>query len=161
MSRSIDTFRAEAREFLDANLERRGEEAFVWGEGSDRVGVLEEKSAEQEARELEAAKAWKAKEFDAGFGWITGPEEYGGAGLDKEFDRAYRELVARYATPNQSQFGIGLGMVAPTILAHATPEVKDAYLRRMWRGDIVGCQLFSEPVAGSDLAGIQDRKSHV
>jgi alkylation response protein AidB-like acyl-CoA dehydrogenase len=157
MSRSIDTFRAEAREFLDANLERRGEEAFVWGEGSDRVGVLEEKSAEQEARELEAAKAWKAKEFDAGFGWITGPEEYGGAGLDKEYDRAYRELVSRYATPNQSQFGIGLGMVAPTILAHATPEVKDAYLRRMWRGDIVGCQLFSEPVAGSDLAGIQTR----
>ena len=157
MTRSIETFRAEAREFLDANLERRGEEAFVWGEGSDRVGVLEEKSAEQEARELAAAKEWKAKEFDAGFGWITGPEEYGGAALDKEYDRAYRELVGRYATPNQSQFGIGLGMVAPTILAHATPEVKEAYLRKMWRGDLVGCQLFSEPVAGSDLAGIQTK----
>jgi hypothetical protein len=157
MTRSIETFRAEAREFLDAHLERRGEEAFVWGEGSDRVGVLEEKSAEQEARELAAAKAWKAEEFDAGFGWITGPTEYGGAGLDKEYDRAYRELVGRYATPNQSQFGIGLGMVAPTILAHATPEVKEAYLRKMWRGDLVGCQLFSEPVAGSDLAGIQTK----
>ena len=157
MTRSIDTFRAEARAFLDDHLERRGEEAFVWGEGSDRVGVLEEKSAEQEARELAAAKAWKAQEFDAGFGWITGPEEYGGSGLDKEYDRAYRELVGKYATPNQSQFGIGLGMVAPTILAHATPEVKDAYLRKMWRGDLVGCQLFSEPVAGSDLAGIQTK----
>ena len=157
MTRSIDSFRAEAREFLDANLERRGEEAFVWGEGSDRVGVLEEKSAEQEARELAAAKAWKAKEFDAGFGWITGPTEYGGAALDREYERAYREIVSRYATPNQSQFGIGLGMVAPTILAHATPEVKDAYLRKMWRGDLVGCQLFSEPVAGSDLAGIQTK----
>jgi len=157
MTRSIETFQAEARSFLDANLERRGEETFVWGEGSERVGVLEEKSPEQEARELAAAKEWKAKEFDAGFGWITGPEEYGGAGLGREYDRAYREVASRYSMPNQSQFGIGLGMVAPTILAHATPEVKDAYLRPMWRGDIVGCQLFSEPIAGSDLAGIQTK----
>ncbi|MFM7060411.1 MAG: acyl-CoA dehydrogenase family protein [Actinomycetes bacterium] len=157
MTRSIETFQAEAREFLGAHLDRRGEETFVWGEGSERVGVLEEKSPEQEARELAAAKEWKATEFDAGFGWITGPEEYGGAGLGREFDRAYREVASKYSLPNQSQFGIGLGMVAPTILAHATPEVKDAYLRRMWRGDIVGCQLFSEPIAGSDLAGIQTR----
>ena len=48
-------------------------------------------------------------------------------------------------------------MVAPTILAHAIPEVRERYLRSMYRGDIVGCQLFSEPVAGSDLAGIQTR----
>jgi acyl-CoA dehydrogenase len=48
-------------------------------------------------------------------------------------------------------------MVAPTILAHAIPAVKERYLRAMYRGDIVGCQLFSEPVAGSDLAGIQTR----
>jgi acyl-CoA dehydrogenase len=48
-------------------------------------------------------------------------------------------------------------MVAPTILAHAIPEVREAYLRKMYRGDIVGCQLFSEPIAGSDLAGIQTK----
>jgi acyl-CoA dehydrogenase len=48
-------------------------------------------------------------------------------------------------------------MVAPTILAHAIPEVKQRYLSPLYRGDIVGCQLFSEPVAGSDLAGIQTR----
>jgi len=48
-------------------------------------------------------------------------------------------------------------MVAPTILAHATDKVKDAYLRKMYRGDIIGCQLFSEPAAGSDLAGLQGR----
>ena len=62
-----------------------------------------------------------------------------------------------YRTPSMSIYGIGLGMVAPTILAHATDEVKDAYLRRMWRGDIVGCQLFSEPSSGSDLASLQTR----
>jgi alkylation response protein AidB-like acyl-CoA dehydrogenase len=48
-------------------------------------------------------------------------------------------------------------MVAPTILAHAIPEVKERYLRSLYRGDVVACQLFSEPVAGSDLAGIQTR----
>jgi acyl-CoA dehydrogenase len=56
-----------------------------------------------------------------------------------------------------SVFGIGLGMVAPTILAHATEEVKRATLLPMYRGDIVGCQLFSEPAAGSDLASLQTR----
>jgi alkylation response protein AidB-like acyl-CoA dehydrogenase len=54
-------------------------------------------------------------------------------------------------------YGIGLGMVAPTILAHATEEVRERDLRRMWRGDIVGCQLFSEPGAGSDLASLQTK----
>jgi alkylation response protein AidB-like acyl-CoA dehydrogenase len=47
--------------------------------------------------------------------------------------------------------------VAPTILAHATDEVKERYLKKMWRGDIVACQLFSEPGAGSDLASLQTR----
>src|SRR5437879_5899520 len=49
------------------------------------------------------------------------------------------------------------GRVAPTLLAHATDTVKDLYLRDLYRGDIVACQLFSEPGAGSDLAGIQTR----
>ncbi len=51
-------------------------------------------------------------------------------------------------------YGVGLGMVAPTILAHGTEEVKERYLKAMYRGDIVGCQLFSEPEAGSDLASL-------
>jgi acyl-CoA dehydrogenase len=150
-------FLDEAHSFLDANAERRVEEAFQWGKGSDRVGILEEKSPEEEAKEAADAKAWKAREFDAGFGWITGPEEHGGRALPSSYERAYREVAARYATPPMMVFAIGLGMVAPTILAHATPEVRDAYLRRLYRGDLVACQLFSEPVAGSDLAGIQTR----
>jgi alkylation response protein AidB-like acyl-CoA dehydrogenase len=150
-------FRAEARDFLEAHAERRVEEKFEWGKGSDKVSILEEKTAEQEAAELAAAKGWKATEFDAGFGWITGPEEYGGRALSGAYERAYREVLGRYSIPNQGPFGIGLGMVAPTILAHAIPEVRDRYLRPLYRGDLVACQLFSEPVAGSDLAGIQTR----
>jgi alkylation response protein AidB-like acyl-CoA dehydrogenase len=150
-------FRTEAEAFLDANAERRVEEKFVWGQGPDKVSILEEKTPEQEAAELRAAKGWKAREFDAGFGWITGPEEYGGRGLSAAYERVYREIASQYAVTSTGQFGIGLGMVAPTILAHAIPEVKEQYLRRLYRGDIVACQLFSEPVAGSDLAGIQTR----
>jgi alkylation response protein AidB-like acyl-CoA dehydrogenase len=150
-------FRADARTFLDEHAERRVEEKFEWGKGSDQVGLLEEKTAEQEAAEIAAAKRWKATEFDAGFGWISGPEEYGGRALPSSYERAYREVLADYTIPSQSMFGIGLGMVAPTILAHAIPEVRERYLAPMYRGDIVGCQLFSEPVAGSDLAGIQTK----
>ncbi len=54
-------------------------------------------------------------------------------------------------------FTIGLGMVAPTILAHASDRAKDLYLEKLYRGDLVGCQLFSEPGAGSDLASLQTR----
>ncbi|MCJ7438634.1 MAG: acyl-CoA dehydrogenase family protein, partial [Acidimicrobiia bacterium] len=153
MTISETEFRNQARAFLDANAERRVEETLEWGKGSDQVGLLDEKSPDQEAEEIAAAKKWKATEFDAGFGWITGPEEYAGRALPASYERAYREVVADYSIPSQSMFGIGLGMVAPTILAHAIPEVKDRYLTSMYRGDIVGCQLFSEPVAGSDLAG--------
>ena len=154
---ALDDFVAEAKRFLDANAEPRSEQKFVWGEGPDRVGILDEKTPDEEAEELRAAKDWKAKEFDAGLGWITGPEEYGGRALDAAYQRAYAETQSNYAIPSVSPFAVGLGMVAPTILAHAIPEVKERYLRSLYRGDLVACQLFSEPAAGSDLAGIQTR----
>nr|MBA2624727.1 acyl-CoA dehydrogenase family protein [Acidimicrobiia bacterium] len=152
-----ESFRDEAVAFLEANATPRSEEKFVWGEGSDKVALFDEKARETEQRQLEEAKAWRAKRFDAGLGWISGPEEYGGRGLPASYDRLYSSLEARYEVPNQSFFGIGLGMVAPTILAHAAEETRARYLPGMYRGDIVGCQLFSEPGAGSDLASLQAR----
>jgi len=157
---SLEQFEEEVTSFLDGHAERRAadvEKRFVWGEGDDSVAMFEEIDPEQERRELAAAKQWRATRFDAGLGYITGPEELGGRGLSAAHDRLYSRLEARYETPNMSFFGIGLGMVAPTIVAHGTDVTKQAYLRRMWRGDIVGCQLFSEPGAGSDLASLQTR----
>ena len=145
---------SEARTFLDANASRRVEVSAAWGEGSDDVALFKERTPEDEVADVEAAKAWRQKTFDAGFGWISGPTEYGGRALPGRYQSRYDSLAAQYDTPSGAPLGIGLGMVAPTILAHATPKVKDAYLRRMWRGEIVGCQLFSEPSAGSDLAGV-------
>ena len=154
---TTEEFEADARTFLDANATKRPEETFVWGQGSDDVSLFPEKTHAQEVADLEASRAWAQKVFDAGFGWITGPTEYGGRALPTEYQRIWARVAGDYRIPSQSIYGIGLGMVAPTILAHATPEVKEAYLRKMWRGDIVGCQLFSEPSSGSDLASLQTR----
>src|SRR3954452_2300046 len=152
-----EQFAAEAEAFLKANAKPRHEETTAWGESSDKVGLLAEKTFEEELEEVRAAKEWRSRVFDAGFGWITGPAQYGGREVPSSYERAWQAAVARYDTPTEQPFGIGLGMVAPTILAHATDKVKDAYLRKMYRGDIVGCQLFSEPAAGSDLAGLEGR----
>ncbi len=152
-----EAFEAQARAFLDANAERRPVETFVWGQGSDDVSLFPERTPEQQESDLAVARSWAQSVFDAGFGWITGPTRYGGRDLSAEYQRIWSTVASEYRTPSLSIYGIGLGMVAPTILAHATDEVKDAYLRRMWRGDIVGCQLFSEPSSGSDLASLQTR----
>ena len=150
-------FVAEAEAFLEAHASRKSEQRTGWGEGSDRVGLFPEKTPEQEQAEVAAAKAWRARVFDAGFGWITGPVQYGGRALPGSHERAWQSLVATYDVPSNAPFAIGLGMIAPTILAHATEPTKERYLRALYRGDVIACQLFSEPGAGSDLAGLQTR----
>ena len=155
---SLDAFAQEARSFLDANATRKeAEKKFVWGEGSDKVTMFEERQQDQEREELATACAWRAKKFDAGFGWITGPEAYGGRALPHAYERLWNSLEGQYEVPNQNYFTIGLGMVAPTIVAHGSDAAKDRYLTPMYRGDLVGCQLFSEPGAGSDLASLQTK----
>ncbi|MHB8465141.1 MAG: acyl-CoA dehydrogenase family protein [Acidimicrobiales bacterium] len=156
---TLDEFQSEARAFLDAHASRSDtrERSFVWGEGDDNVSLIEEKEPGQDEAELVDAKAWAAARWDAGFGWIDGPTAYGGRGLSAQHKQAYRALESGYDLPDQSFFTIGLGMVAPTILAHATEETKRAYLRSLHRGDLLACQLFSEPGAGSDLASVATR----
>jgi alkylation response protein AidB-like acyl-CoA dehydrogenase len=155
---TLDEFRAEATSFLEANARLKAEEKkFVWGQGPDSASLFREPDRDKELEDLARAKTWRAKRWDAGLGWISGPDKYGGRGLPGTYDRLYSELEARYDVPNQSYFGIGLGMVAPTIKDHARPEVAGDLLPKMYRADIVGCQLFSEPGAGSDLAGLQTR----
>ncbi len=155
---TLEAFEENARAFLEANSTRKEtDKKFVWGEGQDKVAMFEEKDKETETRDVAAACAWRQKKFDAGFGWITGPETYGGAGLTSAHERAYQRVESQYEVPNQGAFTIGLGMVAPTILAHGSDAAKEAYLKKMYRADIVGCQLFSEPGAGSDLASLQTK----
>lgn len=150
---TIEEFEKEARAFLEANAEKRPvEKAFVWGEGSDNF--YREKDREQEAQNAEEAKKWRQKKFDAGFGWITGPKEYGGRELPPSYDRLYSQMEATYRVADQSAFAISLGMVTPTILDHGSQEARDMYVRKLWRGEMIASQLFSEPGAGSDLASL-------
>ena len=151
-------FTAAATEFLEANASLKAEEkAFVWGEGDDDASLFDDPDREAELVELAHAKAWRAKKYDAGFGWISGPVELGGSGCPRSHERIWSRLESQYDVPSTGFFGIGLGMVAPTIAAHASPEVAADLLPKMYRGDLVGCQLFSEPGAGSDLASLQMR----
>lgn len=154
---SEEAFEREALDFLQSNAEPRVEITRQWGEGSDKVSLFPERTPEEDRADLEAAKSWSMRRFDAGFGWITGPEQYGGRNLPRSYQRIYDHLESGFNIPSQAVFGIGLGMIAPTILAHATEEVKDKYLRKLYRGDIVACQLFSEPSSGSDLASLQSK----
>jgi acyl-CoA dehydrogenase len=159
----LDQFVGEARAFLDAHAERRSHgrggpgRGFVWGEEDERVAIVEEKDPDQEQADLALARAWVATRYDAGFGWIEGPVAYGGRGLTGEHTRRYRALEQEYAVPDLSGFTVGLGMVGPTVAVHATEDVRREMLPKIYRGDLLTCQLFSEPGAGSDLAAIATR----
>ena len=97
--------------------------------------------------------------FDAGLAWVHYPAGLGGQGLPRSLQAAVdAEFVAAGAPDNNpARIGIGLGMAAPTILAFGTEEQQQRWLRPLWTGEEVWCQLFSEPGAGSDLAGLATR----
>ena len=155
---TVEQFHADALAFLEANAPRKeAEKKFVWGEGADKVSMFEEKDRKSETQDVALACSWRQKKFDSGFGYIFGPEQYGGRGLTGAYSKIYESLEANYEIPNQSCFTIGLGMVAPTIVAHGSDIARETYVRQMYRGEIVGCQLFSEPGAGSDLASLSTK----
>ncbi len=97
--------------------------------------------------------------FDAGLAWVHYPAGLGGQGLSRSLQAAVDAEFAAAGAPdnNPARIGIGLGMAAPTILAFGTEEQKQRWLRPLWTGEEVWCQLFSEPGAGSDLAGLATR----
>ena len=153
---SIAEFIAEARAFLDSSAAPKPEEAtFKWGEGLDHISMFEEFSKAPNSPEVLHAKRWAAQRFDAGFGWIEGPVELGGRGLTIDHTKAYGQLEAQYELPDMGVLSIAKDFIAPTILAHGTPTIRQTFLPAMYRGDLVACQLFSEPNAGSDLAAAQ------
>lgn len=154
----IEAFERDAESFLAAEVAPR---TTGRTDASDSVAIFEESDPDEERAELAACRAWKAKEFAAGFGWIDGPVQYGGRGLTRAHRQAYERVKSRYATPSEKLVGISLGMIAPTLLSHGTDDVKQRYLEPLWRAEIVGCQLFSEPGAGSDLAGVSTRARSV
>jgi alkylation response protein AidB-like acyl-CoA dehydrogenase len=130
-------FRAEARAWLQAH-------APVPLPGNEEPGYVD------------AAKAWQAQLADAGWGAITWPVEHGWrGGTSGQWGILIQEQQALGVFPGL--FAIGLAMAGPTVIAHGTPEQQQRFLAPMRRGEEVWCQLFSEPGAGSDLAGLSCR----
>jgi alkylation response protein AidB-like acyl-CoA dehydrogenase len=97
--------------------------------------------------------------FDAGLAWVSFPDGLGGLGLPQALQPDVDRLFAQAGAPSNrpETNGIGLGMAAPTILAYGTEEQKRRFLRPLWTGEEIWCQLFSEPGAGSDLANVATR----
>jgi alkylation response protein AidB-like acyl-CoA dehydrogenase len=148
----LAAFRAEVRAWLDANAEKRRPDANEFKRRFTATTV----SDDDERRHLERARSWQRKLFDAGFSGIVVPTEYGGRSGTAAQQRVFQQEVARYEV-DTGIFSVGLGMVVPTILAHGTEEQKRRFIRPLLNGDELWCQLFSEPGAGSDLAGLTTR----
>jgi acyl-CoA dehydrogenase len=158
MPDDVREFARQAREFLDAHATRAEQAEFRWGQGEDTVAYFNADPPDVKDVKLHAAKDWQRTRYENGFGWISGPPEYGGHGLTPVHELIYNSIESEYDVPDTGTLSvIGLGMIGPTILAHGQQAIKDRYLPALYRGDIIACQLFSEPGAGSDLAGLQTR----
>ena len=137
-------FRSEARAWLEANAELRGPDDAGGVDLGERV----------DDATLRAAKAWQKQKADAGWACIRWPEEYGGRGATAIQGVIWGQEESKFKTP-PNIFGIGHGMCGPTVMTHGTPEQKARWIPKLLSGEEIWCQLFSEPSAGSDLAGLR------
>jgi alkylation response protein AidB-like acyl-CoA dehydrogenase len=105
---------------------------------------------------IEPFRAWQKELAAAGLVGVTWPAEYGGQGLGMLEQAVINSELHRAGLPGALDI-IGIGNLGPTVIMHGTPEQKDRHLRPLLDGDEIWCQFFSEPAAGSDLAGIRTR----
>jgi alkylation response protein AidB-like acyl-CoA dehydrogenase len=133
-------FRARARAWLEAHRD----------EAPARHGSHEDTAY------LNARRAWQGRLAGAGLAGVTWPAEFGGQGLGPIEQVTANQEISRAEVPGVLDV-IGVGMLGPCLIAHGSGEQKTRYLGPLLHADEVWCQLFSEPAAGSDLAGILTR----
>ena len=139
-------FRAEARAWLVEHAEPITDKTprrSPWGGGD-------------EAAHIRACKTWQRTLYDGGWAGITWPKQYGGRGASAIEAAIFAQEQARFDV-TAGVFAVGIGMVGPTVIVHGTPAQKERHLDAMLRGGEIWCQLFSQPGAGSDLAGLGTR----
>ena len=142
----LDAFRAEAREWLEANFpkslakDQEGQQAALMG--------APELSADQ--------KLWKDRMGAKGWGVPTWPAAYGGGGLSAAEARVLAQEMGAIGAMSPIG-GMGVGMFGPTLLEYGTEEQKRNYIPDIVTGKVRWCQGFSEPGAGSDLASLQTK----
>jgi alkylation response protein AidB-like acyl-CoA dehydrogenase len=137
---SVDEFRRRAREWLATNVPTRESAAAARPRGAHGGRLFGGQ------RELQKAA------FDAGFAGITLPAEYGGQGLTPAHEAAFGEESSRYVMIPPMNMAC-----AGPMLTHASPDFLQRHIPKMLAGDEVWVQFFSEPGAGSDLAGVRTR----
>ncbi len=136
-----DSYRAAAREFIAANEREFGVEAQAGLDSAQRLAL---------------GRRWQRKKHDNGYAGIAWPKEYGGAGLTDIHKIIYEQEQMPYGMPDD-YFTISLGMPVPIMLRRAPEDQRQRYALPALRGEEIWCQLFSEPAAGSDLAGLRTR----
>ncbi|WP_219632784.1 acyl-CoA dehydrogenase family protein [Haloechinothrix aidingensis] len=121
----------------------------------DDVAVFRNMSFEDERKLLDECMAWQQAKFDAGYGAISWPAEFDGAGLTIAHERAFQEEERSFKVPSSHEsLRITVNLAAPMLREVGTPWQQERFVRSFLRCDELACQLFSEPNAGSDLAGI-------
>ncbi len=139
-------FRKECYDWLKANARLKS----ASGENSRNRGSLSDDEL------VKRAKEWQAKKAAAGYAQITWPKEWGGRGGTPIQSVIYSQEEAKFSVPG-GVFEIGLGMCVPTVMAYADADTCKRFVSPALRGEEIWCQLFSEPAAGSDVAGIRTK----
>jgi len=143
-------FRVECRAWLDAHATLRNtEDSRVWR-------MYRPRDRDEDLAALHAARAWQSTKADAGYAGIAWPVELGGRGLSAHLAAIFAEEEARYDVP-ANFFQVGVEMVGPTLMQYGSPDQRERFLDVTRRGELMWCQLFSEPGAGSDLAALSTR----
>jgi acyl-CoA dehydrogenase len=145
----LESFRDDVRSWLEANAPK----SLVGMGGGDLEGNWGGRKAKYANPDM---KRWLDLCAERGFTAPEWPREYGGGGLSREETKVLRQELARAKLP-APLIGFGLTMIGPTLLMFGNEEQKQEHLPRICRGEIRWCQGYSEPGAGSDLAGLQTR----
>jgi len=101
--------------------------------------------------------AFRGHRYDAGLAWVHFPEGFGGLGVRPELNQRVEERLRRAGAAPQDPATFFIALAGPTIVTHGSDDVKRRFLRPMFTGEERWCQLFSEPGAGSDFAGLGTR----
>ena len=150
---TLDDYEEQARAWLDAELPARAAQ-----EHDPTYAIFHNRTHDEERALIDAARAWQARRVDAGFGAITWGPEWGGPGLTAGHERVYVNLERGYQAPERHEnVLVTVELVAPTLHALGTDEQRERFVRPFLRADELCCQLFSEPGAGSDLAGLSTK----
>jgi alkylation response protein AidB-like acyl-CoA dehydrogenase len=143
-------FRAEARSWLTANAILHLTAPIA------PSAIVAEWSPDEEEQKLAEARAWQQRKFEAGWAGVAWPREYGGRGGSPIQQIIFDQEESDFDVPRDALI-VGLGWCGPALLFHGSQVLRSRFLQPLLAGEEVWCQLFSEPGAGSDLAGLATR----